>query len=137
MAAKIASLSGLFREEFLDAQPDLSPWLMDGTCDDWLDPNSVDLSFHFPGVHPSCRGQCILTLVHYDRLPYEPEAELLEIEAMGFCHEKEQWRVSTIGAWRFGGPILPTEDAQEKLCNFFRGVFQLFQNPLYGPYQFR
>ncbi|MEM9135828.1 MAG: hypothetical protein AAGB01_00565 [Cyanobacteria bacterium P01_F01_bin.42] len=137
MAAKIASLTSLFREEFLGAEPDLSPWLMDGKCDDWLDPNSADVSFHLGGMHPTCRSHCVLALVHYDRLPYDSQAEVIEIEAIGFCNEREQWRVSTDGLWSFEGRMLPTEEAQEKLSNFFRGVFHLFRNSMYGPYQFR
>lgn len=136
MATKIASLVSLFREEFLDAEPDFSPWLK-STDETIIDPNSIDVSFHFPGVHPTCRGECILTIIRYNNIPYHPKADVLEIEAIGFCHDKQHWRISTVGEWQFEGFITPAREAQDRIFNYFRGVFHLFKNPMYGPYQFR
>ena len=137
MATKIASLVSLFREEFLDADPDFSPWLKDAHYDKTIDPNSIDVSYHFPGIHPTCRGQCILVMIRYNGTPYLPKADVLEIEAIGFCNEQQHWRISTVGEWTFEGFITPAREAQERIYNYFRGVFHLFQNPMYGPYQFR
>ena len=132
LASKIASLVTLFREEFPDAYPDLSPWLLDDMTQSLLDPHSIDVSFQFPGWHPTCRGHCVLMQVRYADQPQSPDATVLGIEAMGYSYETRQWHLSTIGDWCFEGSTPPTLAAQEKIKRFCRGVFQLLHHPLYS-----
>lgn len=126
MATKIASLVSLFREAFPDATADLRPWMMDETTQRLLDPHSIDVSFLFPGWHPTCRGHCVLLQVRF----CEAMQQAIGIEAMGYSFETLQWRSSTIGDWRFEGIDPPTLEAQRKLRSFFRQVFALFQHPM-------
>ena len=110
-----------------DATPDLSPWLADATTQALLDPNSIDVSFQFPGVHPACRGHCVLMQIRYAQQPYLSGAGVIGVEAMGYCYDTQQWCFSTIGDWRFEGPTPPTLEAQRQLKRFLHGVFQLLQ----------
>ena len=130
VAARIASLVSLFREAFPDAVPDLSPWLTDDATQALIDPHSIDVSFQFPGVHPTCRGHCVLMQIHYTERPHIPDASAIGIEASGYCYHTQQWRLTTIGAWQFEGQTLPTSEAQQQLRQVFRGMFQLLKHPI-------
>lgn len=132
MAQRIASLVSLFREEFPDANPDLSPWLTNEATQAHCDPNSIDVSFHFPGWHPTCRGTCVLVLIYYAEPPNNAHASMIGIEAMGYGYQTLQWRFSTISDWSFGGPEPPVLDAQGKIKHFCHSVFQLYQHPIYS-----
>jgi mRNA-degrading endonuclease HigB of HigAB toxin-antitoxin module len=45
----VASIVTLVREQFPAAKPNLQPWRDDAQTRQWDEPESLDLSFHFPG----------------------------------------------------------------------------------------
>ena len=45
--SKIATIVSLFQSKFVDATPDLTPWLDDPMTRATVDPDSIDLGFHF------------------------------------------------------------------------------------------
>ena len=132
MAQRIASLVNLFREEFPDAYPDLSPWLANEATETHCDPNSIDISFHFPGWHLTCQGTCILVLIYYAESPKDSQASMIGIEAMGYSYQTLQWRFSTISNWSFEGLKPPIPDAQGKIKHFCQNVFKLSRSPVYN-----
>jgi hypothetical protein len=54
-ASKIATVVNLFKFEFPDARSDLKPWTNDPQTRELIDPDSIDIGFHFPGVSKSWR----------------------------------------------------------------------------------
>ena len=48
LATKIAALVNLFKSEFPDAKADLKPWQNDVDTRELVDPDSIDIGFHFP-----------------------------------------------------------------------------------------
>jgi hypothetical protein len=50
------------------------------------------------------------------------------VEAAGFDHRGKAWRLSTINDWQFVGESEPTPDVGEKLKQFCRQVFELFND---------
>ncbi|MEO0971325.1 MAG: hypothetical protein AAFX80_24175, partial [Cyanobacteria bacterium J06639_18] len=53
IASKIATVVNLFKFEFPDAKSDLKPWTNDPETMELVDPDSIDIGFHFPGVSKS------------------------------------------------------------------------------------
>ena len=65
-ARVIASAVTLVRRHFPAAKENLRPWRDDAQTRQWSEPESVDLSFHFPGWSP--RLQCRSLLMQTQRL---------------------------------------------------------------------
>ena len=65
-ASKIAATIGLFKADLPDLRADLKPWSNDPTTRDLIDPESVDIGFHFPGVSRlfQCRSLLIQIRCH-------------------------------------------------------------------------
>ena len=57
---KIASVVNLFKQHFPDAKADLKPWHNDPDTIDLVDPNSIDIGFHFPGWSRQLQSRSIL-----------------------------------------------------------------------------
>lgn len=126
MLSKISRIVALFTEQFLDARPDLSPWISDPALRYLIDPNSIDLCFHFPGWHPTCHSHCVLTQIRFSADPHSTDAYLIGIESMGYTYTEPYWRCSTADDWDFNGKSPPTVSAREKLEQFFHDVYALF-----------
>jgi hypothetical protein len=134
LATKIAAIVNLFKAEFPDAKADLKPWTNDPQTRKLIDPDSIDLGFHFPGW--SRRFQCnsILVQIRF----YQDESEstnsdrdrsknrLIGLETAGFSHQGQVWQFSTVETWQFVGKSQPVEEVQQKLRTFCRQVFELF-----------
>lgn len=43
-------------------------------------------------------------------------------------NREEQWKLSTVGDWRFIGNIQPTTESAVKQKHFCRQIFELFNN---------
>jgi hypothetical protein len=126
VATKIAAVVNLFKSEFPDAKADLKPWANDPDTRELVDPDSIDIGFHLPGW--SRRLQCRSMLVQI-RFYDDPVAELrraIGLEMVGFTHSGEQWRMSTIEAWSFGGEKQPVAEMKEKLKGVCRQMLELF-----------
>lgn len=127
-ASKIAATVGLFKSELPDLKVDLTPWANDPETRDLIDPHSVDIGFHFPGVSRlfQCRSFLIQIRFHPD-----PEAEQLRaigLEVAGFDHRGQRWRLSTINDWQFEGTITPEPTSGESLRSCCRRVFEVFNH---------
>jgi hypothetical protein len=126
ITTKIATVVNIFKSQFPDAKADLNPWRNDPDTQNFLDPDSIDIGFHFPGW--SRRSQCrsILVQIRFHQDPFDLQSRLIGIESAGFSHTGQAWRLSTINNWEFSGDSIPSPDVGEKLRNFCRQVFELF-----------
>lgn len=124
LTTKIAAIANLFKVEFPDAKADLTPWRSDPNTQEWVDPDSIDLGFHFPGWSPRLQGRSILVLVRFHG--EREERRLIGVEVASFNHRGEAWRFSTVDRWHIEGPDLPYGDVTEKLKVFCRQIFELF-----------
>jgi hypothetical protein len=123
---KIASVVNLFKQHFPDAKADLKPWHNDPDTLDMIDPNSIDIGFHFPGWSPKIQSRSILVQIRFHLDPVEEKRNFIGIETAGFNHTGEAWRFSTIENWQLEGKSLPIQEVESKLKSFCRGIFELF-----------
>lgn len=125
-ASKIAATVGLFKSELPDLRADLKPWANDPTVQDLIDPDSVDIGFHFPGTSRlfQCRSLLIQIRLYQDVESNQRRA--IGLEVGGFDHRGQQWRLSTIDDWRFEGNATPEPKSRESLRNCCRQVFEVF-----------
>ena len=127
ITSKIATIVNLFKQEFPDAKADLKPWRNDPDTVDWIDPDSIDIGFHFPGWSPKIQSRSILVQIRFHQDPIDKTQHLIGIEASGFTHVGETWRFSTVDNWQLEGKSLPQEVVREKLKQFCRQIFELFK----------
>jgi hypothetical protein len=126
MTCKIASIVNLFKAEFPDAKADLKPWKNDHDTRSTLDPDSIDIGFHFPGWSPRIQSRSILTQIRFYHDKIEENYKLIGIEILGFNHQGQAWRLSTVANWDLEGSSLPVPEIAVKLKSFCRQVFNLF-----------
>jgi hypothetical protein len=126
LATKIASVVSLFRSEFPDAKVDLKPWARDRDTQESVDPDSIDLSFHFPGWSPQWQSRSVLVQIRFDRDKIESTYNLIGLEIAGFDTWGKKWRLSTINNWEFEGERRPNPETADKLKQFCRQIFELF-----------
>ena len=126
VTAKIAAIVNLFKSEFPDAKADLKPWRNDPDTRNLVDPDSIDIGFHFPGWSRRFQSRSILMQIRFHREPSDESQRLIGVEMAGFNHQGEAWRLSTIENWQFVGKYQPAADVGEKLKHFCRQVFELF-----------
>lgn len=125
-ASKIASVVNRFKTEFPDARADLNPWANDQDTREWVDPDSIDIGFHFPGYSRRFQSRSLLVQIRFysDRLTQTYRA--IGTEIAGFDHRGKQWQLSTVDDWQALGENTPSPEIQEKLRQFCRNVFELF-----------
>lgn len=124
--SKIASIVNLFKQYFPDAKADLKPWQNDPDTINLVDPDSIDIGFHFPGWSPSLQARSILLQIRFHQDTEAETHHFIGIETAGFNHAGEVWRLSTVDNWQLEGKSLPSEEVKDKLKQFCRGVFQLY-----------
>jgi len=127
LASKIAQIAIIFQDEFPDAKVDLAPWLQDTDTRKSVDPDSIDLSFNFPGRKPDCQSRSILVQVRFSDTLLVCTTQIIGIEISGYDHQGQQWRLSTVGAWNCEGKNIPSPYAQTRLKRFCQTIFKLFQ----------
>jgi hypothetical protein len=125
LAGKIASAVSLFRSEFPDARVDLRPWANDCDTSNLVDPNSIDIAFHFPGWSRRWQSRSILIQIRF--YTEEEQQQVIGLEAAGFDYRGKQWRLSTIDHWQIEGEVQPIPERSEQLRHYCRQVFELFQ----------
>jgi hypothetical protein len=125
LAGKIASAVSLFRSEFPDARVELKPWANGLSTNDLVDPDSIDIAFHFPGWSRRWQSRSILIQIRF----YNEEnyRRVIGMEAAGFDYRGKQWRLSTIEEWQIEGDVQPIPERSEQLRQYCRQVFELFQ----------
>lgn len=129
LASKIASVVNLFKAEFPAIRADLKPWRNDPETRELVDPDSIDIGFHFPGRSKSFESRSILIQIRFYQDPLNGSRSCIGVEAVGFDHRGKQWRLSTVENWSFIGATLPESEAGEKLKQFCRKVLELFNQP--------
>ncbi len=126
ITSKIASIVSLFRSEFPDAKADLKPWAEDLHTQELVDPDSIDLSFHFPGWSRRWQSRSVLLQIRFYEDKSESTRNFIGLEVSGFSHTGKQWRLSTIDDWQFEGDLQPHPEIASKLKQFCRQIFELF-----------
>ena len=126
IASKVAAVVNLFKYEFPDVKVDLKPWMNDPDTRKHVDPDSIDIGFHFPGRSRSFQSRSILIQIRFHQDPLEGYRRAIGVEAGGYDHQGQQWRFSTVENWRFVGATSPVQDVADKLKQFCRQTFELF-----------
>ena len=137
-ASKIAATVGAFKGELPDLRSDLKPWANDPDTRELVDPDSIDIGFHFPGFSRSFNCRSLLVQIRLHSLTDEsPQGgadtvanvvKAIGVEVVGFNHHGQQWHLSTINNWQFEGVAPPQNGAGEKIKVCCRQIFQVF-NP--------
>ncbi|NJR52614.1 MAG: hypothetical protein HC780_26630 [Leptolyngbyaceae cyanobacterium CSU_1_3] len=125
-ASKIATVVNLFKSEFPDARVDLKPWANDPDTRELVDPDSIDLGFHFPGRSRLFQSRSILVQIRFHADPEAERRSAIGVEAAGFDHQGKQWRFSTVQDWSFEGVSSPTAEIREQLKNFCCQILVIF-----------
>ena len=128
ITTKIAAIVNLFKAQFPDAKADLKPWKNDPDTRNLIDPDSIDIGFHFPGWSRRFQSNSMLVQIRFHKDLAENQERLIGLEIAGFNHQGQAWRLSTIEYWQLMGKDQPVEDVKQKLKFFCRQVFELF-NP--------
>ena len=126
VTTKIAAVVNLFKSEFPDAKADLKPWQNDPDTRELVDPDSIDIGFHFPGWSRRFQSRSILVQIRFYEDPVDASRRLIGIETAGFNHQGLAWRLSTVENWSLVGDVQPVPEVEEKLKHFCRQVFALF-----------
>jgi len=126
LTCKIAATVNLFKSQFPDAKADLKPWKDDADTRSSVDPDSIDIGFHFPGWSPRLQSRSILVQIRFYHDIIDQKVKLIGIEILGFNHQEQAWRLSTVANWELEGPALPVTEIATRLKDFCRQVFELF-----------
>ena len=128
VASKIAAVVNLFKSEFPDTKVDLKPWMNDEDTRELVDPDSIDIGFHFPGRSRLLQSRSILIQIRFYQDPVEGSRRAIGVEAAGYDHTGQQWRFSTVENWSFFGQTEPAAESGQKLKDFCREIFRLFNS---------
>ena len=120
LTSKIATVVNLFKSEFPQIKADLKPWHNDPQTRQLVDPDSIDIGFHFPGRSKSFQSRSILIQIRFYQDSLNNVRRCIGVEAAGFDHRGKQWRLSTVDNWRCEGETEPQPEANEKLKQFCR-----------------
>ncbi|HIK17467.1 MAG TPA: hypothetical protein IGS53_19560 [Leptolyngbyaceae cyanobacterium M33_DOE_097] len=126
LTSKIAAVVNLFKTTFPAARSDLKPWANDPDTRELVDPDSIDIGFHFPGVSKSMQCRSLLIQIRFYEDPETQKRRAIGIELAGFTHRGKQWWLSTIDNWNFAGESEPSEEMREQLKDFLRQALELF-----------
>ncbi|WP_377480711.1 MAG: hypothetical protein P2A85_13115 [Microcoleus anatoxicus] len=128
LTSKIAAVVNLFKSEFPDVKVDLKPWMNDADTRELVDPDSIDIGFHFPGRSRLLQSRSILIQIRFYQDPVEGSRRAIGVEAAGYDHTGQQWRFSTVENWSFLGQTEPAAESAQKLKHFCQEILNLF-NP--------
>ena len=128
VASKIAAVVNLFKSEFPDTKVDLKPWMNDEDTRELVDPDSIDIGFHFPGRSRLLQSRSILIQIRFYQDPVEGSRRAIGVEVAGYDHTGQQWRFSTVENWSFLGQTEPAAESGQKLKDFCREIFGLFNS---------
>lgn len=131
--SKIATIVNLFQSKFVDATPDLTPWLDDPMTRATVDPDSIDLGFHFKRHNTSKSHYTMLLQIRLQPEQWNVEDRQsgrhqrvvgLEISSHSICGCL--WKFSTVGDWRFSGTTGMSPEYQSQIKSFCRDVLGVF-----------
>ena len=127
----LASAVTLVKQRFPAARANLSPWRDDPQTRDWLEEETLDLSFHFPGWSPRLECRSLLLQLRLKRpatLHSQTAPELLGVLMRGMTFDGERWRMATMGDWQPEGSHLPQGEQVRQLREICRDLFVLFDD---------
>lgn len=127
LTTKLATVVNLFKSEFPDAKADLKPWDNDAETRSLVDPDSIDIGFHFPGWSRRIQSRSILVQIRFHEDPLDKKQRFIGVEMAGFNLTGQVWQFSTVDLRKFFGETTPTPEVGEKLKSFCRQVFELFK----------
>jgi hypothetical protein len=140
--SKIATIVNLFQSQFAHAVADLSPWLDDPMTRATIDPDSIDLCFHFPR-HNSTKSPYTMLLqirLQSDVGNNDPLLETrrdrvlgLEISSHSWCGCL--WEFSTVGDWQFCNSTGLSPEYKAQIKSFCRDVLSIFDRAEYSHHQ--
>jgi hypothetical protein len=122
----VASIVTLVREQFPAAKPNLQPWRDDDQTRQWDEPESLDLSFHFPGWSPRLQCRSLLFQLRFQNKEADEAQKLLGVLIRGMTYDGERWRLATVGDWTPEGSHLPQAEQAAQLRQMCRDLFLLF-----------
>ena len=122
----VASTVNLVREQFPAAKPNLRPWRDDAETRQWDEPESLDLSFHFPGWSPRLQCRSLLLQLSFQNNEGDEALKLLGVLIRGMTYDGERWRLATMGNWSPEGSHLPQAEQAAQLRQMCRDLFLLF-----------
>ena len=128
LASKIATVVNLFKFEFPDAKSDLKPWKNDPETRELIDPDSIYIGFHFPGISKSWRSRSVLIQIRFYQDPINQSRRAIGLEVAGFDHRGEAWRLSTVENWSFVGMAEPSPQVGDKLKEICRHILDVFNS---------
>ena len=122
----VASTVNLVREQFPAAKPNLRPWRDDAQTRQWDEPESLDLSFHFPGWSPRLQCRSLLLQLRFQNNEGDEAQKLLGVLIRGMTYDGEPWRLATVGDWIPEGSHVPQAEQAAQLRQMCRDLFLLF-----------
>jgi hypothetical protein len=128
--SKIATIVNIFHSKFTDATVDLTPWLDDPMTRATIDPDSIDLGFHFPRrsrSHSDCTLLLQILLQSEDNNQHRVVG--VEISSHNLCGCL--WEFSTV-AGRFSGTTGISPEYQAQIKSFCQDVLGIFQSNRYS-----
>ncbi|MBW4644691.1 MAG: hypothetical protein KME23_17155 [Goleter apudmare HA4340-LM2] len=129
LASKIATAVNLFKFEFPDAKSDLKPWKNDPETRELVDPDSIDIGFHFPGISKSWQSRSVLIQIRFYQDPVHDSRRAIGVEVAAFDHRGEAWRLSTVEDWSIVGVAVPAPEIGDKLKQICRQILEVFNKP--------
>ena len=127
----VASILSLVRTQFPAAKPNLRPWRDDAQPRRWDEPESLDLSFHFPGWTPRLQCRSLLLQLRFQNNESYEARKLLGVLVRGMTYDGERWRLATIGDWSIAGSHLPKAEQASQLRRMCRDLFLLFDSKVH------
>ncbi|MEL6136537.1 MAG: hypothetical protein AAFR42_03885 [Cyanobacteria bacterium J06628_6] len=133
-ASKIAAVVALMKAGLPDLRADLKPWTNDPETRGLVDPDSIDIGFHFPGVSRSYRCRSLLVQIRFcaaadfDEGGANDQARrVIGVEMAGFDHRGQRWQLSTIDDWHCEGSEIPSPPQAQQLKHCCRQIFEVFR----------
>ncbi len=133
-AHALASALTLVRSHFPAAAGSLMPWRDDPETRKWVESETIDLAFHFPGWSPKLQCRSLLMELRMNERSTDSMPTLIGIIIRGMTFEGERWRLATIGDWQPTGSYLPDPSQKAKLHTICRELFSLFSSVSLPPH---
>ncbi len=125
-ANALASALNLVRQHFPEASANLTPWRDDPETRRWVEEETIDIAFHFPGWSPRLQCRSLLIQLKITNAEAKPLPCLLGVIMRGVTFDGERWQLATVGDWQPTGSHLPQPAEREQLHQICRELFVLF-----------
>ncbi len=127
-AKLIASAGLILRSYFPSGSINFSPWRDDPQTQRWVEEESLDLAFHFPGWSSKAQCKSLLIELRVVRNDTNDLPRLLGVIMRGISFDGERWRFATVGDWELTGSHLPHPLVKDQLHAICRDLFKLFHS---------